>query len=210
MNILYCILHTQKQESRAHNILSTWGKDQNILFYSDHEDKTINCHKVAEQSDYGSGQIKQINIFSLLLTNFNHYDWYFFCDNDTFVNTSKLNDFVRTANINCVHGDIINSWPQDKSLYYPSGGAGYLLSKSILSRMNNLHYNDTQYSDVSIGINLKEMSIPLAHHNLFKGHTPEHFGITDNYINQYITFHYIVEQQNMLKLHTLVNNNDNR
>lgn len=210
MNILYCIIHTEKQHTRASNIVSTWGENQNLLFYSDHEDPKINCHKVTDRSDYASGQVKQINVFPLILNKFNHYDWYFFCDNDTFVNTSKLNNFALTADIKYIHGDIINSWQQDKSLYYPSGGAGYLVSNYLLQKFVNLSYNDIPFGDVSIGINIRKIGISLMHSNLFKGHTPEHFNIKDKNVQEYVTFHYITESQLMLKLYNLVNQNEHR
>lgn len=200
MNILYCILHTQRQESRAHNILSTWGKDQNILFYSDHEDKTINCHKVTEQSDYSSGQIKQINIFPLLLTNFNYYDWYFFCDNDTFVNTKLMRSFTVNADYNKIHCQILNTWPNDVSLYYPSGGAGYLVSGHLLKQFTNLKYNDTQFSDVSIGINIRDKKLILQHRELFKSQPPKFYNIDNAKIKDYISFHYITTRTDMQML----------
>jgi hypothetical protein len=201
MNILYCVLHTKHQEARANNILSTWGKNTNILFYSDHDDPTINCYKVTDKSDYSSGQIKQIDVFQLLLKKYNNYDWYFFCDNDTFVNISRLENFATTANINAIHGEIINCWPEDKSLYYPSGGAGYLLSKKILHILTNLHYNNTQYSDVSMGINIKEKKIPLIHHDLFKSQPPKFYNIENRDIKHYISFHYIVDLHSMQNLY---------
>jgi len=191
MNILYCILHTKHQESRAKNILTTWGKDQNLLFYSDHEDPEIRCHKVTDQSDYASGQIKQINVFHLLVKQYSNYDWYFFCDNDTFVNTSKLKHFAETSDIDVVHGNIINCWPQDSSLYYPSGGAGYLVSNRILHQMTDVHYNNTEFSDVSIGLNFREKNIILKNNDLFKGQPPAYYNIKDEDVKNYITFHYI-------------------
>ena len=200
-NILYCIIHTQHQNNRIKNITNTWGRDKSILFYSDHDDPLNNCYKVCEQSDYSSGQLKQINVFNLLLNQFNNYEWYFFCDNDTFVNTINLENYTINAGKNHIHGEMINTWPQDTTLYYPSGGAGYLMHNSVLQQMINLSYNNTQYGDVSIGINFRNKEIPLKHKNLFKGQLPEFYGLTYDKISEYITFHYVSNYDTMEKLY---------
>jgi len=200
--ILYCIIHTQHQNNRITNITNTWGKNNSILFYSDHDDPSNHCYKVCDRSDYVSGQIKQINVFNLLLSNFNKYEWYFFCDNDTFVNTKNLDNFTIDAEKNYIHGDIINTWPQDTTLYYPSGGAGYLMHNSILQDMTNLSYNNTQYGDVSIGINFRNKEIQLKHNKLFKGQLPEFYNISLDKTNEYITFHYVTSYETMEKLYS--------
>ena len=64
--ILYSILHTQKQNDRIPNITKTWGNAKNILFYSDHEDIECNVYKVSDNTEYSSGQEKQIKVFELL------------------------------------------------------------------------------------------------------------------------------------------------
>jgi hypothetical protein len=200
-NILYCIIHTQHQNNRIKNITNTWGKNNSVIFYSDHDDSSNNCYKVCERSDYSSGQLKQINVFNLLLNQFNNYEWYFFCDNDTFVNTTNLDNYIINAERNHIHGEIINTWPQDTTLYYPSGGAGYLMHNSILQNMMNISYNNTQYGDVSIGINFRNKKIPLKHNNLFKGQLPEFYGLTYDRISEYMTFHYVTSYDTMEKLY---------
>ena len=64
MNVLYCIIHTQKQDNRIDNIINTWGKNQNLIFYSDHTIIKNNIYQVSTRNDYASGQEKQINVFN--------------------------------------------------------------------------------------------------------------------------------------------------
>ena len=207
-SILYCVIHTQHQDDRANSILSTWGKDKNLLFYSDHSVPEKNIYKVCDQSDYASGQMKQINVFDLLKKSFTNYSWYFFCDNDTFVNTKKLDEYIFNADISSIHGSIINCWPIDRSLYYPSGGAGYLMHYSIFNLMNDLQYNNTQFSDVSIGINFKEKNIKLINSELFKSQRPEFYDISDKDIKKYLSFHYVTEFSMMNHLNLLCSDNN--
>ena len=111
--------------------MRTWGKDvsSDLLFYSDHENHQEQTIKVSNRSDYASGEEKQINVINILANNamYNHYDWYFFCDNDTFVNTKNLSQLSKICATDTVHGLVATSWPQDPSLQYCGGGAGILV-----------------------------------------------------------------------------------
>lgn len=203
MNILYCILHTEKHKDRMNNIIETWGKDVDILFYSDHEDIENNVCKVCDRSDYASGQIKAIEILRLLNEKMSEYDWYFFCDNDTFVNTSKLYEYLQNANIDFIHGQIINCWPNDKSLNYPSGGAGYLISNRVLKQLSDVSFHDTIYGDVSVGLNIRKAKIPMMNSELFHSQKKEYYGINDSEVKDHATFHYINSLQEMQELYEL-------
>jgi len=208
MKTLFCIIHTQHQPDRYFNIVNSWGNEVDYIFYSDHDDISHNIYKVSERSDYYSGQEKQIKIFELLSQNFNNYDWYVFCDNDTFINSSLLNKHIQENLFenDKVHGSIINYWPHDTSLYYPSGGAGFVVSKYIANKLFDsdlIIYNDLQFGDVSFGLNCRELNIQFQNNNLFKSQSPEFYSIWDKDISQYISFHYITQASRMAELHKL-------
>lgn len=203
MKILYCVLHTRSHTERMNNILETWGRDVDRIFYSDHEDSENNVIRVCDRSDYISCQIKAIKILHLLNAKMNNYDWYFFCDNDTFVNTNKLYEYAQDADINSIHGQIINCWPSDPTLSYPSGGAGYLMSNSVLKFLSDASYNDTIYGDVSIGLNIRRKNIPMVDPSLFHSQKKEYYGINEDQVKDNITFHYINSLNEMKRLYEL-------
>jgi hypothetical protein len=205
-DILYCVLHTHKYRSRYDSIMSTWGNNQNIIFYGDYEDSEHkNIIKVTDRDDYHSNEEKNINVFAFLKNNvdYHKYNWYFFCDNDTFVNTKNLEALINSKiSIDHMHGFVANSW-YDKELWYCGGGAGYLVSNKILLNYltNAINYN-TGFADVSVGINCKIKNIPLESHSEFNSFPPYH---KDNKhplinINDAITFHYIKTHEQMTKI----------
>jgi hypothetical protein len=204
--ILYCVIHSQMQEERYENIIKTWGKGCDLIFYSDHAIPEKKIIKVSDNTTYSSGEEKQINIINTFPPELLSYDWYFFCDNDTFVNTKKLNTFVNGCNPSKIYGKIGNTWPDDWSLHYFSGGAGFLMSNEVLKRMRgNLRHNNTVYGDVSIGINIRDMGIDKVHSDLFKSHPPAESGVARENIINYVTFHYIKTFDQMNDLYTICN-----
>lgn len=204
MNILFSILHTHKQDERVDNVLETWGQNENVIFYSDKENLDKKVYKVSDNSEYDSGQEKQINVFKLLKY-FLDYDWYFFCDNDTFVNTKLLKKQIEHYNTDKVYGEIIQCWPQDRSLKYPSGGAGFLISnKTVRTLIENILPCPFQpYSDVALGFNLRKLRIECEHSELFHSQKPEFYNIKKSDINNYLTFHYITNKNDMERFHLL-------
>lgn len=188
MRILTLILHTHLQKERYDTIVSTWGQNIDYLFYSDKED--LNTIKVTDRSDYRSAEIKQVNIINNLPEHFMEYDWYLFCDNDTFVNTKLLFEKIETFDVNKVHGEVIQSWPSDFSLSYLSGGAGFLMSKKILEKIKgDITIYNSGFSDVTIGLYFRDKGIEIENNTLFRSQLPEFFGITE--VEKHVTFHYV-------------------
>jgi hypothetical protein len=204
MKILYLVIHTEKQKERHYNIMQTWGKDVDVIFYSDFESES-NVIKVTDKNDYNSGEDKQINIINEFPSDKLNYDWYFFVDNDSFVNTNKLFDFIHHANENKVYGEVMNTWAVDLSLYYCLGGAGILMSRKILLELiGKLKYNNVGWGDVSLGINLRKLSISVENSNLFHSQLPEFYKIDEKEIKNFITFHYVKTFDHMNRLYSLL------
>jgi hypothetical protein len=206
MKILYCIIHTIAQKEREDFILSTWGRNKDLVFYGDYE-TTGNKYllKVSDNSDYTSGEEKQINAISTFPKTHNNYNWYYFCDNDTFVNTKLLEEFSQDCDQNKIYGEIANTWPKDPSLSYPVGGAGFLVSNKILNFLSNkVFHNSVNWGDVSLGLNLRHFKIEkTSREDLFHSQTPEFYGIQDTEIKNHISFHYIKNYETMAKLNEL-------
>lgn len=191
--ILYVILHGSMNPDRYYNVKNTWGKNVDCLFYSDHEDKDKNIVKVSDRTDYGSNEEKHVNSLHYVSNNIKDYDWFFFCDDDTFVNTKKMDEMISSFDEESVHGSVLEgTWPNDRSLNYCSGGAGYLIHKNLLNKItNHVKLLNSGYSDVTLGLFLRELNIKSFDYQLFRSQPPSFFGISHVDYKHYISFHYI-------------------
>jgi hypothetical protein len=206
MKILYVIMHTQNQSDRYDNVMNTWGKDVDCIFYSDHEDLDRNIIKSSDDNSYKSNEEKFCNILSLIPEKYKNYDWFLFCDNDTFVNTKLMSEKISDFDENIVYGQELNTYHSDKSLYYVSGGAGKLISNKILQLIKgNVPNRKTTYADVTLGYALRELNIPIQDYPLFKSQPPEFYKINDSDVQNFITFHYIKTTELMKRLYNLTN-----
>jgi hypothetical protein len=206
MKILYVIMHTQNQNERYDNVMNTWGRDVDCIFYSDHEDLNKNIIISSNDTSYKSNEEKFCNILNLIPDRYQDYDWFLFCDNDTFVNTKLLSEKITDFDENIVYGQELNTYHSDKSLYYVSGGAGKLVSNKILQLIKgNVPNRNTTYADVTLGYALRDLNISIQDYPLFKSQPPEFYKINDNDVQNFITFHYIKTTELMNKLYNLTN-----
>lgn len=185
--IIYFLLTTEKYTERQENILNSWGNNVDLFFYSEHEDPTRKVLKVCDENNV---EIKQISIFKLIKENFyNNYEWYFFGDDDTFVNTKYLNSVLENLNPEFVHGsDIFGCW---NDLHYPSGGAGFLIHNSILNNFFDSKNFNVGYGDVTFGLNMKEKNIRIQNNEKFLSQHLDYYKIPHQKANEYLTFHYV-------------------
>ncbi len=199
--ILYVILHGSINKERYDNVKETWGNNVDTLFYSDYEELNKNIIKVSDRNDYHSNEEKHINVLKYVNDNIKDYEWFFFCDDDTFVNTKKLESNLETFNKISVNGSVINCWPSDYNLNYCSGGAGYLIHHELLNIITkNIKILNTGYSDVTLGLHLKDLNIEVIDSDLFKSQPPESFNYSDCDIKNRISFHYIKTKEEMNSL----------
>ena len=197
--ILYVLLHGAINPQRHTNVVNGWAKNVDYLFYSDHDNEEKNIIKISNRSDYYSNEEKHVNSIHCVNYNKKGYEWYFFCDDDTFVNTKKLESFLETIDINSVHGSVLKgTWPYDPNLRYCSGGAGYLIHHTLLPKISdNIKLLNTGFSDVTLGIFLRQLGIDVVNHVEFKTEMPKYYGIKTEDLNKYITFHRVVNESDM-------------
>lgn len=199
--ILFLVLTTEGYKDRQDNIIKTWGKDVDLIFYSEHEDKDRNVLKVCDEN---SAEIKQCKILNFLENYEKKYDWYFFCDDDTFVNVNLLNNKIIDFTKNSVIGkNIRGCWPTNIDLEYPSGGAGFLIHKSIISKFYNIKSYNTSWSDVSVGLKMKDENIEMNNSNLFMWFSYDREFVKLENVDKYITFHYINTFEKMNTLYEM-------
>ena len=160
--LLYVIMSSSIFKERVDTLKKTWCKNIDYVIYSDHEDVFENIIKVSDRKDYHSNEEKHINMINSLS---NLYDWYFFCDDDTFVNTKMTDEILKFADKNYVYGNIINQInnPDNpifikemipKEFVYLEGGAGYLINQFTINKIKPFINYNTGYADVSFGLNL--------------------------------------------------------
>ena len=207
--IIYILLTCEKYQNRQDNVLKTWGQNKNVFFYSEHEDKSRNVIKVCDEnlSDYGSITLKQKFIFEKLEELFyNDYEWFFFGDDDTFVNTSLLESDLDTFDKTKVIGlDYSMYW---NGVTYASGGAGMVINREIISKF--FKYNEgpfgcggEKYPDITFGYNMQFNNVLLDSSPLFNGEHPTHYGVSlDNCKTQY-TYHRIHTLEEMEYMNNL-------
>lgn len=185
--IIYFLLTTENYKDRQENILNSWGKGLDLFFYSEHEDKERNIIKVCNVNNV---EIKQVNIFKTIEKNYyNKYEWYFFGDDDTFVNFKLLNKEIDNFDKNKIHGsDIYGCWGD---LHYPSGGAGFLIHNNIINKFFDSKIYNSTYSDVTFGLNMLDKNIEIQNNHMFFSQRPEFYNIPFEETYKYITFHYI-------------------
>lgn len=204
--ILYLILHGEVYRERVFNVKNTWGKNEDCIFYSDYQDYSNNIFKVCEDKTYHSNEKKFCSIPKSLDERYLDYDWYFFVDDDTFINTTLAKSFVNTLNDDEVYGEILNTWTPDPTLYYLSGGAGILIPKKIFLHLReNLENYKTGYSDVSLGFYFRKFNIKFNNSGLFKSQNPSFYNINEKNIKDYISFHYVKTYDEMKIFNNICN-----
>jgi len=204
--ILYVILHTCTRPDRYDGVVNSWGKDVDFLFYADCDDKSKKIIKVSNDSTYSSNEPKHVNVIKYLIENDYQYEWFFFCDDDTFVNTKNLENSLDSFNKEKINGNVIKTWTTDPQLEYCSGGAGYLIHNSIVKKLSeSISVRNTGYSDVTVGVCAKELNIKFENYVGFNSQDPKHHNLDKTAIKDMFTFHYIKSEE-MGEFYQLINN----
>lgn len=146
MKILYVILTCPKYaETRQQWQKATWLQGQEYIYLSD----------APESEGYKEAPLKYVRwLRSVTLK----HDWYFFCDDDTFVFPKKLRFAISNIAQYIMQGfkggsfDIYNL----KNIEWCSGGAGILMNKALVERIQfHLRHNNpivTDETDISLAI----------------------------------------------------------
>lgn len=181
------------EQTRVKTIMETWGSVvlSNLIFLGDREVSDsetgsvlqLDClnpletHPKLTDNRYEDAPHKLFNAFRHLQNE--KWEWLFFCDDDTYVKTSLLEDYVDSVerkysknHIGVWGRDLFGNYGEDRSLHYPSGGAGYLTNKATLQRLvpflegapRTLPNN---YGDVMLGYCMRDAVIPIIDDHVF-------------------------------------------
>lgn len=233
MRIKFITLTCEKyHNTRVSNIRKTWGKNQDITFLSDIivGDDIIGYDYL--QKGYENVWMKYSE-FLRINDSFEH-DWYFFTDDDTFVNTKNVYTLLKKYNsydsicighMGAIHSDgkdmngqytgfpinTISGKDTHLPLYYVSGGAGFILSnksmKQISAYIKGLENHEIPKSyngDVTFGFWIRNSKIEIKDIIGFWWTNPTELKHHSSEIKSSYTYHYVNESE-MLELYNLSN-----
>lgn len=192
------VFTTHKHKERCSLIENSWGINvDNLFMITDREDVRHNYIKVTDNDSYSSQLEKALYAMRFAYNYLLHLNWFYVVCDDRYVYVenllSKISEFNRFDF--SVYGQIANTWPHDKSLYYPLGGAGILLSKiTLIYLVKNMDFNISklmkfEYCDVAIGAMCRELGVKLVNVDGMFSQPPEFYSISDP--SNHINFHYI-------------------
>lgn len=168
--IQFNILTSINCKERVDNILNTWGADikQNIVFFSDYTDEEKNILQVTTNTGYTGAAEKTYKRILQIIESDIEWDWYYFIDDDTYVNIAGANRFIdRVKDIEKVYGRLCGP----DHYQYIHGGAGILIGRKALKNIDIKTLSEetlaksSGFSDLFWGILFKENNIPLEFYN---------------------------------------------
>lgn len=210
-------------ESRIETLRETWAKETNHVFLIDSSLEEIgDTVGYNTPKNYDGIQEKYINFF--LQYDFSKFEYYFFTDDDTFVILKNLSrEKVPSSDESfCIGRHLhlsetcMDKWGNNTHyplhkirgkesslpLDYPSGGSGFILSRSscnsIKEYLKNTESSEiprSAHSDVSIGFWMRSVGIKFIPSNNLWWSTPE--VLLENTWEKYnndgteLTFHYV-------------------
>jgi len=200
-DIFFSIISCKKFIStRQKHLKLSWVNNINYIFASDVN--TEDNVQLTLREGHISAVDKQLNSIDYLLSNFPNFEWYFFCDDDTFVNVKNLICYLNSLpkSVTSV-GKVLsfNTDPQnpmwtifDNDFGYYSGGAGFAVRKDLLIKLNSKNLKlKSKYSDVSMGFLM--IDEVLHDCNLFNSQNPITANHSENKIKTCITYHFVKE-----------------
>lgn len=194
--------------TRVKAIRESWAAGETVKYLVDTKSNLEYFIGFDTQKNYNGIYEKYLNFFKTY--NFNKHDYYFFTDDDTFVNKKNLNklklpskdELFCVGRMLCLNPDGTDCWGNQTGadlsqlkgdgislpLYYPSGGSGFILSKASCNQIQKYLFDcnnppKSKYSDVSIGFWLRNCNIQLIKNENFWWDTHEKLlkNILENY-----------------------------
>lgn len=219
--------------TRVQSIKKTWGSTQNIKYLTDSESVDKDILGYGTQKNYDGVFEKYVIFFKTY--NFDAHDYYFFTDDDTFVNLTNLKKLQLldkkipfcVGRLLCLNKDGTDLWGNQTGtnvslirgentelpIYYPSGGSGFLLSQegckqiqNYLNKSKNIPY--CRFSDVSLGFWMRNSDVKFIPNDNFWWDTPEK--LLNNTWEKYtsdeeVLTYHYVDEVQMIEFHNKYN-----
>lgn len=197
-DIAILVYTSKKYHDRTTLIEESWGRHlDNLFLFTDEDYPDPRYVKVTERDDYSSHIEKTFHALLFARNNLLHLSWFYLGCDDRYLFVDNLVRKIQGLNKYelAAYGEISNCWPHDRSLFYPLGGAGILLSKYTLlyfckhlpPDLGSLYRYG--YCDVAFGALCRDAGIKLINLDGVYSQPPEFYGITSP--QEHLTFHYI-------------------
>jgi|KBSSwiStaDraftv2_1062776.scaffolds.fasta_scaffold00034_22 hypothetical protein len=140
MKVAAFALTSHKNQSRWQYVRELWGRHFDAFYFaSDYAPEGCDASVLALTRDdsYGSNEIKEIRRIQFAARLAADFDWFFFGDDDTFVNVDRLYAYLSQLEATgAVVGHVLDGYyTRDPALRFCSGGAGFCMSTSTLTRI---------------------------------------------------------------------------
>lgn len=210
MNILYVVICCKKRLlSHMKIVENTWGKkidpqDGIIILTGMNQIDAENAKREAEISydilgyDVGDGyesNAKHMSFFKRFEAK-TQIDWFYFCDDDTFIFTKRLKNLLANYMNDNTSVCVARRGFHDGA-YYPDGGAGYAINqhmfgviKNFLNSTPTIKMHATQ-SDASLGFWCRDLNIGIIDRtDVLKHAPPKHPENKNVNINSIVSYHW--------------------
>eukprot|EP00099_Drosophila_melanogaster_P000852 NP_001033979.1 uncharacterized protein Dmel_CG34056 [Drosophila melanogaster] len=140
----------KNHQSRVRRVKGTWGRRCNkLIFISSQEDRELGVIDVGVPEDRNNLYLKMRKALEYVYRNHGEdYDWFLKADDDTFVIMENLRfllyPYDPEAALYFGHR-FRTTFPQG----YMSGGAGYVMSRDALRRLNLFAFNNSQFCPIN-------------------------------------------------------------
>jgi hypothetical protein len=150
--VIFCVFGCstiKKYYDEILKISTTWGataklENYKVIFFLGEEPSSLKGDEYVYlenvKNDYFSASYKQNLGLLYILDNFT-FNYVYVCGTDTFVNIKFLKQYLTTYNFNdkiCIGGHGDYRTVQDKSIYYHSGGPGFIISYCAINEIKYL------------------------------------------------------------------------
>lgn len=167
------ILKTSYNNSkRVELCLSTWLKNLDYICLTDLLTGKFNEISGSERTDYYSAEEKTVNFINLVknTNQFDDYDWLVFIDDDAILNIKMFEYILPYLDKNCLYGlKMHGGFGKAPDLIFPSGGAGYFISPSLVKKTNAMVNNDWGVEDVSVGKWINDNKLNFCNYFIIDG-----------------------------------------
>lgn len=219
-NVQFVILSCDKYlNTRVKSIKQTWGQNVNCIYIIDSESNEKDIIGYNTPKNYAGIQDKYRIFFQKY--NFLQYEYYFFVDDDTFVNLKnffKIDFPDKNEPISLIRELHLNPDGTDKwgtytgyplhtiaghntilPIVHPSGGSGFLLTQKACLQIQNylntpgIDIPRTSHGDVTIGFWMRNSAIKIIPNNNLWWETPSNLKL-----NKYANFN---DESNFITYH---------
>lgn len=213
-------------DTRVNAIRSSWARQADVIFLSDipRSDTIIGF---ATPSTHAGIQEKYVRLFKRF--DFRNYKYFFFCDDDTFINTGLYDSVQLPHTCFCfcrigylgIHGEDLEGHPTGydfttirgtgthRPLFYPGGGAGFIIDlegvakiQHILLGLPDADIPRSDHGDVTLGFWIRLAGLQLVHSSLLNYARPDNFAHAADDIRRNLSYHYVAPHL-MANLHAI-------